>query len=254
MRNLSLLCSLFVTTLFCFSLAAQNQVSANEIISQLNNGQDVSMSNVTITGDLDFRQLNDREAERGNGWGNQEAYRYHVRNRLSFVNCTFEGRVLAYVTEEERVTRNTKAIHNTDFHAAVTFENCRFKEEANFKYTDFDEAISFVGSTFEEFAGFKYTQFQDMASFVGVKLQEKADFKYAEFPESVNFSSAEFGDEATFKYTKFGDAPDFSSAKFRREVSFKYTDFPRGTDFTGTDFGDDADFKYTTLGGKKFRG
>ena len=257
MKRLSLFLSLvFLGT--C-ALAAQNTIDASEIIARLDAGNDVELRGVTINGDLNFTEVADRERERNAEWGNGENYRCHVRNQVSFVDCTFTGKVLGYfrVQEEGRRNRNWNnngPLYNADFHEGVVFRGCQFQGDVNFKYSRFYEGADFQESRFDERALFKYSKFDNAASFAGVEIDGESVFKYTQFPEGADFSQARFNGDAGFKYTQFPEGVDFSQATFRREANFKYAQFAEGSNFTGTDFGNDTDFKYAQLGGRKFDG
>ena len=51
-----------------------------------------------------------------------------------------------------------------DFSGDVVFANCRFSQEAEFKYSDFAGSASFQGTTFRRTANFKYTELRDYIS------------------------------------------------------------------------------------------
>lgn len=233
--------------LFCFTqLSAQSSISGSEIIAMLDVGKDVSLSNVTITGDLDFTKLADREEEKKEGWGNRINYRLHVRNALSFVGCTFEGKVLGYFNEESNWNgKNNKPLYNVDFHDEVTFRDCNFRKDAHFKYSKFYDKTSFADSRFGDDALFKYTEFETPVDFSGTTMDGSANFKYTDFEEEVTFASSKFDGYADFKYTKFPEGVDFSNVRFQEDAVFKYVNFKRGVNFTNVTFEDDADFKYT---------
>ncbi|WP_187271012.1 pentapeptide repeat-containing protein [Neolewinella aurantiaca] len=268
--------SFLVFSCFSLCLSAQSTISAEKIIAQLNAGTDVALTGVTITGDLDFTLLDDREETQKGGWGSQQQWKYHVRNSLSFVDCTFEGNVWAYRVEGKGSNWKSEPVHIADFHEDVLFRNCKFEEDVNFKYTRFHEKADFPGADFEEAVGFKYTEFNEPADFSGIEVEGDADFKYTKFDRYVNIAAATFKEEADFKYTKFPRGVDLSdvvfeddavfkyaefpqgvnlaNTRFRRDADFKYTKFSSPANFDGTDFGNDADFKYTSLDGRDFKG
>jgi len=98
---------------FSCCIQAQNTIKASEIIAQLDAGEDVTLSNTTITGTLNFTQLANSELDTKKGWGNSEGYRSYVRNELSFENCTFDGKVLGYY--KEKPDYRNQPIYNADF-------------------------------------------------------------------------------------------------------------------------------------------
>ncbi|RIV27229.1 hypothetical protein DYU11_02640 [Fibrisoma montanum] len=232
---------------------AQQTVDAKDIIAKLNRKEAVSYQNVTINGDLDLTSLANRKLDREGNWvGETEFYRSTVEVPVSFRNCTFRGKFLAYYSEENKFTKNTNKVFNADFREAVTIENCTFEDDAAFKYSDFRQRALFTGNTFRELALFKYARFNDAADFSGSKFRGYADFKYTKFNEASAFGRATFGRYADFKYTKFDEPADFRDARFSDMASFKYTHMPRGTTFDNAAFEGKADFKYATLGGRKF--
>lgn len=268
--------SFFAVLLFTVTLSAQSSISADKIIAQLNDGTDIALTGVTITGDLDFTRLNDREETQKGGRGSQQQFKYHVRNSLSFVDCTFEGDVWGFRIEEKNRWGNSGPAHMANFHEDVLFQNCKFEEDVNFKYSHFYEKADFPKAVFEEYAGFKYTKFEESADFHGMQVDGDANFKYTKFDEYVNMTGATFKDYADFKYTKFPRGVDLSEVVFEDDAVFKYAQFPRGvnmantrfrrdadfkytkfsdpSNFDGTDFGSNPDFKYTKLEGRNFKG
>ncbi|MEM7572903.1 MAG: pentapeptide repeat-containing protein [Bacteroidota bacterium] len=259
MKQLPLLLSLLFLSLGV--LQAQRTIDASEIISRLDAGDDIDLRGVTVNGDLNFTQVADRERDRGSDWADGENYRCHVRNQVSFVDCTFTGKVLGYFREEEEGRRNRNRnwnnngpLYNVDFHEGVSFSGCQFAGDVNFKYSRFYEGADFQESGFGERALFKYSKFDNSANFAGVEIAGESVFKYTQFPDGVDFSQARFNGDATFKYTKFPEGVDFSQATFQREANFKYAQFAEGSNFTGTDFGNNTDFKYAQLDGRKFDG
>ena len=245
-----------ITLLLVFLLAASvgylsaQRVNASEIIAKINAGEAVSYTGVTIVGDLDMTKLdNTREA----GFENKgKEFLAVVRVPLRFVDCTFEDKVLGYVSNNGMGWNSgNNPVYNTDFREAVVFENCRFEDDAHFKYSEFNEGASFRGSEFRDDALFKYSDFREAADFSDVRFRD-ANFKYTEFPRGVTFAGARFRGDATFKYTELRQEVSFAGAIFEGEANFKYIKFPAGTNLTNTSFGRHTDFKYATLGGKKF--
>lgn len=233
---------------------AQKTIDAKDIIAQINRKQSVSYQNVTITGDLDLTDLANRKEMREGIWkGDTPQYLSVVEVPLSFKNCIFKGKVLAYRTEdqERRLLKMSNIVYNADFAEAVTFDGCEFDDDAAFKYSLFSQRVIFTNNTFRDGALFKYSKFRDEADFSGSTFDDYADFKYTKFDESSSFKKVAFR-YADFKYTKFDERVDFSQARFTSTADFKYTHLPRGTNFDEARFTGATDFKYTTLDGRKF--
>ena len=252
----TLIAPLLLTFFAIAPALAQTTVSANDIIAKINRNEPVSYQNATITGDLDLTNLaNRQEVREGNRMGETQEYRSTVDVPITFRNCTFEGKVLAYRAEEPekgRLLNRITVVYNADFTEAVTLEKCTFEKDAAFKYSTFRQRAIVTGNTFRDNALFKYTKFRSAADFSGSTFRGYADFKYTEFDESSAFEKATFERYADFKYTKFDEGTDFRQARFSSTADFKYTNFPRGTNFDNVRFEGSTDFKYTTLGGRKF--
>ncbi|GAB2524096.1 pentapeptide repeat-containing protein [Spirosoma aerophilum] len=251
--------TLFLTFLVaCAAIAptlAQKTVDANQIIDRINRKESISYQNATITGDLDLTSLaNRKEVRDGMFGGNSEQFLSVVDVPLTFKNCTFTGKVLAYRTEDKdgRLLKVSNTVYNTDFTEAVTFEGCTFSDDAAFKYSHFNQRAIFADNTFRNNALFKYSKFRNDADFSGSTFHDYADFKYTKFDEASSFRKVAFERYADFKYTKFDERVDFSQARFTSNADFKYTHLPRGTNFDNTRFEGSSDFKYTTLDGRKF--
>lgn len=248
----------FVTFLFALiaiiPTLAQKTVDAKEIIGKINRKEAVTYQNVTVSGDLDLTSLANRKEIRDGNWGDQENYLSTVEVPLSFKNCTFKGKFLAYRTEdrEGKLLRANNIVYNTDFTEAVTIEGCQFEDNAAFKYSHFGQRAIFTDNTFRQEALFKYSKFRNAADFSGSTFRNYADFKYTQFNESSAFQNARFERYADFKYTKFDEGVDFQKASFSGNADFKYTNFPRGTKFDDARFNGAVDFKYTKLDGRKF--
>ncbi|GAB3739451.1 pentapeptide repeat-containing protein [Spirosoma lituiforme] len=235
---------------------AQGTVSASDIMAKINRREAVSYQNTTITGDLDLTSLaNRREVHDGNWRGESQEFLSTVDVPLTFKNCTFKGKFLAYRTdrqEERKLLSMTNRVYNTDFTEAVTIVGCQFTDDAAFKYSTFSQRAIFTDNAFREGVTFKYSKFRNEADFSGSTFREYADFKYTKFDESSSFRKAAFEQYADFKYTKFDERVDFGQARFSSNADFKYTHLPRGTNFDDTRFNGSTDFKYSTLDGRRF--
>lgn len=229
---------------------AQTRVDAAEIIAKINRGEAVSYKDAEITGDLDMTKLKNRKLKNDKA-GKYETKEYisTVAVPLSFENCTFTGRVLAYYNPDNglNVINSTNEVYNTNFEDEVRFVNCTFKEDAAFKYSEFEEKVAFTGSRFEEEALFKYSEFEKAADFSKVTFDDDAIFKYVTFPVGVSFKGAVFDEEADFKYAKFRNGVDLQQAVFNGLANFKYTKFYDAANLRGASFKGSSDFKYTQL-------
>ncbi|SNS83794.1 Pentapeptide repeat-containing protein [Ekhidna lutea] len=213
---------------FVFRAFAQEQVNARKIMMDIREGKDISYENVTVIGNLDFTYMADKLPDlpkKSKWWGDGNTVEESIDVAISFVNCTFEGDVLAYIHEDM-----SEYTFIADFDKRVTFSDCEFKKDAMFKYSDFDGLTDFSGSSF---------------------LREST-FKYAEFDERADFSSTNFDDDATFKYAQFDEGASFKDAVFQESWNIKYMKARGEFDIDGLDVRDDIDSKYTKINGKSF--
>lgn len=252
----TILLSLLLACAIAAPTLAQTTVSASDIIAKINRRESVSYQNATITGDLDLTSLANRKEVRNGNWrGESQEFLSTVDVPLTFKNCTFKGKFIAYWTDHQegrKLLSITNKVYNTDFTEAVSIVGCQFTDDAAFKYSVFSQRAIFTDNTFQDGALFKYSKFRNEADFSGSTFGEYADFKYTSFYESSSFRKATFDQYADFKYTKFEERVDFSQARFSSNADFKYTHLPRGTNFDDTRFNGSTDFKYTTLGGRRF--
>jgi hypothetical protein len=242
--------------------AAQARVEAGAVLEKVNRGEPVRYEKARIVGDLMLIALDDmtvkhprgqattwekvRESRRG--WGfSTRTYWAHVKSPVVFVDCVFEGDVVAYRHDDRR-----RETYNVIFHRDVVFQDCEFKGESAFKYCRFEDEADFAGNRYSEEALFKYADFSSEVSFAGSGFAGYANFKYAEFPEAADFGRSEFHKDANFKYTKFDRGSSFAGAVFRRYADFKYTKFRGPMNFEGTDFEWGGNFKYTRHDGRRF--
>lgn len=222
-KGLSLLLLAFIST----QATAQISMSASKIMNEIKKGKDITYSNMTITGELDFTYRRDKEDNLGTHrwWDGTNTVTEDIEVKISFVNCTFEDDVLAYIHIERSGYTFT-----ADFEEKVTFKKCTFKRNAMFKYSEFDEEVDFSGS----------------------KFNRNNSFKYAEFDERANFANTMFEDDAIFKYTEFDNGVNFSGAEFRESLNIKYLDVHGMFNIDQMEVADDIDAKYTEINGESF--
>ncbi len=221
--------TIFLCLVAIFNVAvAQTKIKASDIIKQIDAGKAVEYNNVEIEGDLDLTDLENRRPEHSStGWFNHDNdFESSVEVPLKFTNCTFSGNVLAYYNIER--SNETFIAH---FEKDVTFTNCVFRNDSEFKYSEFHGTANFSGSTFNEEANFKYAEFSNGPLFSNAKFESGADFKYTEFPRETSFEKATFHGLANFKYTKFRSPLNMNNVAFRGSEDFKYTEID-GRDFT----------------------
>ena len=256
---------------FSSFIIADARIESQTIIESIKDGEAVQFQNITITGDLDFTVLCDKDStipekeetvmEKVLGIfvdinieENQE-FQCDIEVTIEFIGCTFQDRVVGWVNDEENAIS-----YNAVFQDIIEFSNCIFKDEFLFKYSEFNGKTNFSENKFKKVALFKYAEFSQLVSFAESIFSKEANFKYTSFPQNTNFAGSHFKNAANFKYTDFEDFVDFSEVSFNSEANFKYTKFPKGVSFENTTFSANADFKYAefsnpvNLKGTKFDG
>ncbi len=216
--------------LFIGQLNAQSVVQATDIMEALKRGEDVSYTNATIQGKLDFTLMDEKMRDlpvKRRWWkdGGDNTVNEIVESKISFVNCTFEDDVIAYYHDER-----SEYTFTADFERDVKFEQCNFKGDAMFKYSNFEGDAIFAGSTFDD----------------------ETTFKYAEFEYIADFSKTLFDEDAIFKYTKFRDGASFNAAKFERSLDMKYTKVRGDFDVKDMEVRWDIITKYAEVNGRSF--
>ena len=226
------LLTVFVLTLFlsASNLTAQKTVKASKILDDIKQGKNVTYQNVTITGTLDMTYMNDKlpELPQKSKWynnGGSNTVKEMIEGKISFVDCTFEDNVFAYIHDED-----SKYTFIANFENDVIFKNCTFKSNALFKYSHFEQDTNFEGSIFKE----------------------NTTFKYAKFDTKANFSNTVFEEDATFKYSKFRNGVSFNNARFEENLNIKYTKVNGDFNINGMDVAYDIDSKYTDINGNGF--
>jgi hypothetical protein len=219
-RLLSFLFVVFLTS----SVIAQQTVKASDILNDIKKGKTISYENATITGILDMTYMDDKlpDLPKKHKWyknGGSNTVKETIENKILFVNCVFEGDVLAYIHDED-----SQYTFTANFENDVRFKNCQFKRNAMFKYSDFEGNADFSDSKFEEDTTFKYTEFDNRVSFANTVFEESATFKYTKFKEGVSFKNARFEEDLNFKYTKVRGDFNINGMKVAHEVNSKYTD------------------------------
>ncbi len=227
--------------LICFIATtgySQKTVDASDIMRDIKNGRSVSYEDATIVGVLDFTFMEDamenlprkRKKRRWyNNNGNDNKIKKLIETKVSFVNCTFEDDVLAYIPTE-----------NGNYNSGYTFV-ASFENDAIFK-----------NCVFERKAMFKYSKFKRNVSFERAKFKDDTTFKYAKFDRNVSFANTVFRETATFKYTKFYDGVSFKNANFEEDLNIKYTQVSGEFDITNMKVAYDINSKYTKINGRSF--
>ncbi|QXP74013.1 pentapeptide repeat-containing protein [Tenacibaculum sp. AHE15PA] len=242
----------FIAVLLCLTTYAQKTVNASDIIRDVKNGKSVTISNATIKGVLDFTFMDEalpKLPKRKSWWNNggSNTIEKQITNKVSFVNCTFNDDVLAYIPDEK-----SGYTFIANFEDEVIFKDCTFKQKAMFKYSDFERNTDFSNTKFNNDSTFKYAKFEREISFENTFFDEPATFKYADFKKHVSFANAVFNESAIFKYTEFNNGVSFKNVKFEEDLNIKYAKVSGDFNITNMNVAYDIDSKYTKINGLSF--
>ncbi len=240
------------TFLLCLTSFAQKTVDASDIIRDVKNGKTINISNATINGVLDFTFMDEalpKLPKRKRWWNNggSNTIEKQITNKISFVNCTFNDNVLAYIPHEK-----SGYTFIANFEDEVTFKKCVFKQKAMFKYSQFERNTNFSDTKFNNDSTFKYAKFNKDITFENTFFDEPSTFKYAKFRQYVSFENSVFNESAIFKYSQFNDGVSFRNVKFEEDLNIKYTKVSGKFDITNMEVAYDIDSKYTKINGKSF--
>lgn len=234
----------------------QQKIEASKILQDIKSGKSIAYENATIVGtfDLTFREdaikKNPKKKKSWFNWnqnGTSNVIEKNIKTKLSFVNCTFEDDVLAYIPDE-----NSGYTYIANFEEDVIFKNCTFEQKALFKYSKFSQHSEFSESKFNGDSSFKYGKFERKALFDSSIFYEIATFKYAYFNNHANFSEAVFKDTAIFKYAKFSEGVSFKNSKFEDNLDLKFAMIDGDFNINGMRVAFNIENKYTQINGQSF--
>ncbi|MEM1134612.1 MAG: pentapeptide repeat-containing protein [Bacteroidota bacterium] len=230
--------SLLLVFVVTFIAQAQTEISATEIVEKINQKENISYQNVVITGDLDLTRLDNMELDNRNT-GDDVRYISLVNSGITFTNCIFKGKVLAYYNSQRNKTSYT-----TDFNEMVSFINCTFEEASSFRHTRFYKQVNFNQSQFQKEVNFRHTSFKEASIFQACQFEEEVDFRHTNFEDNLGFKDVVFMGEADFRHVDFPTYQDFSGTTFKGLANCRHTVFKKGVDFSNAQFLKEGDFRH----------
>ena len=280
---------LLITFLFSTSSFAQSdnlqEINSSDILKQIENGEDVYISDSLIKGKLDLSSANLSEID--------ESGLKIVRSQIIIENSLFEEAVDFSNTRFENKIKFNCNIYEVDFSKShfkqdvdfrqsaiytCNFSEVIFRKKADFREIDFfessfensifngralfDESIltranfynakftnvsTFFGVTFKAFANFQKSIFSNFTSFQNVNFEsEDVEFTDSNFSGLTIFIDAKFGRDAYFTNTTFLNDVDFSRAVFTGDAYFDSAIFKKKADFDRVEF-DEVNFIKATF-------
>jgi len=189
-----------------FQREKQN-ISASQVLQTLVDGDDIQLSQCTITGILDINRLFD-PAEKFHT-DKLALKQNHDRRTLSlsqsmvFDKCIFEENTIfaGPWSEPDSVT--------VEFKTDVIFNSSVFKAQARFRNAVFHGAAGFDGCTFGGVVTFKNAVFHKNAKFRTAAFNGYCLLGNAVFTASARFANTHFAKGANFSQVKFYGHTDF---------------------------------------------
>jgi hypothetical protein len=211
------------------------EIKAEEISKQIENGEDISLYNCIIIGDLDVSNIKLKT----------------VQNPfLNLKNTTLR---LSEIDEKSSIIESNITIRNSFFLDKVYFSNSVFNGSVDFSKTTFNNDTEFSITIFNKPVYLSDADFNSSADFYYTSFNGTADFSRANFYSSVAFFGTNFNSSVEFLYTNFNDSTyltgvsfynstSFQGANFHSSAHFGYTNFYGPVDFYETNFYSSADF------------
>jgi hypothetical protein len=236
---------------FNFLSYSQQTIHAEDIISDIKAGKNISIENATIEGVLDFTFMEEKLQKlpkKKPSRHQDNKIDHQIAVKISFINCTFEDDVLAYIPDHDKSGYTFVA----NFEEMITFKNCVFESRALFKHSVFDDISSFRRSNFSGDSTFKHAIFKEISDFSNTYFENEAVFKHTMFKKSVTFENTIFEEDATFKHTVFYEGVSFKDTRFKGSLNAKHTAVKGNFDMTGMKVNGEIDSKHMTINGQSF--
>lgn len=185
----------------------KQSVTASELLQALADGEDIQLSQCTITGVLDVNRLFD------------PAEKFNI---------------------EKLALKESNSCKTVTLGQSVVFDKCVFEENAVFSgsWAEPDN----VAIVFEKDVIFNSSVFKAQARFRNATFCGTAGFDGCTFSGVVTFKSACFNGDAKFRTVVFSGYCLLGSAEFKSSARFANTHFAKGGNFSGVRFLGETDF------------
>lgn len=214
------------------------EVKAEEVLKQIENGEDVFLENCIVIGELDVSKIKLENTP--------NPYYYKIMNEwnggIDEYWLIFNG-----VQENLGIIKSNITIRNSIFENDVNFSGILFKDTFDLANSNFNGSVNFLGTNFNRRADFTNANFNDSANFLGANFSGRAEFNGINFNSSADFSGTNFNDFSRFGFGKFNGSAYFSGATFNDNIDFTGEVFDSSADFFGTNFNSYSLFKGTVF-------
>lgn len=226
---------LALVALVQISCATQNS-SNNEdtsIKNLIKKDEPVYIENQTIDEVIDFTSLLDAHLI------STGVYQVKITSGITFKKCVFNKPVSAFT----RIENGSVVL--TSFQGNVSFIDCTFLEDVNFRGSSISGRTDFTGSTFNKSANFEELNCNDNTFFNRCVFEGPLRFQNSFFNQKANFMSAAFYDTVSFQNSLFNSELQFSAANFYKYADFTLIDCRGKVLFNYAEFIDKADFSHS---------
>ena len=210
------------------------EVPVGEVLEKIANGETVDYNGVTITGDLDLREVSLPKDDYG---------RKIVTSKICINDSAIDGEVNFANARFGKVIDlcNTSFQGNTSFYGSqfaskADLRGARFLEDADFKMVDFRDWIDLSGAAFSKGACFNYSESEAYLDFSSVRFIGPASFEGMAFDSFTDLTDARFEDNTSFFMAVFSQETRFDGAWFMGIANFNESRFKDYVYFTGTSF------------------
>lgn len=197
---------------------------------RLSKGKDVLVENQEIGEALDFCDFASAYTLATG------AERAQIGASVTFRKCRFRAKVSACRREAG------KPMIAVSFAKNLSFEDCTFDEDVDFRACLVQDLTNFANCTFAKKVNFEEGDFANYAIFTGCHFQQdvrfqntffrkRGDFLHAEFGGTVNFQGAVFALDAQFGNVKSYKSADFTLVQFNGHAFFNYAELHGRTQF-----------------------
>jgi len=191
----------------CASFEPKMNANNGSILNKIKSNRDIILKNEVIEDSINLIALLNQHPI------NELAGFVTVYSNIYFQNCTFNKDVIASIRSGGEVA--------TQFKGSVSFINCKFTKEVDFRSSVFHGPVDFSESVFQAGSNFQDAIFMQRATFNGCfwkgegKFQQTRFYHAASFmdswsKENMMFQEANFRDNANFSITNFTALPRLS--------------------------------------------
>lgn len=219
------------------------EVSALDILDQIEKGEDVDLEKVRIIGELNLSKIELKTVPVFYLGGKGELK--VIETEIKITNSVFVNDVDFLKTQFNKPV----SFFDTSFSGKSNFFLTNFVDNAYFDYTNFSGDTSFTFSTFSGDASFSSASFVSNTDFNYTNFGGFTDFDYTSFDGNVDFKSTRFSGITSFTNANFSSITSFSDAIFSDNAYFKYSNFSDDTDFEAANFVGNAHFEAVNFGG-----